>query len=138
MTHHTQELKDRIIARWNQGGISTAGLAEQFGMPSKDAVCGLLRRARKAGVDVRLEFAEGTAFGRLRVEIDPVDGHEDGFTVNDSVGFSRHCSRTNIASSSSSPSTPEIPSTIDGPIASCAASAFCASLAASGPRRGSL
>ena len=66
MAHHAQELKDRIIARWNQGGITTSGLAEQFGMPSKDAVCGLLRRARKAGIDVRLEFPEGTAFGRPR------------------------------------------------------------------------
>ena len=63
MKYHAQEMKDRIISRWNRGGITTTHLAEQFSI-SKDAVCGLLRRARKAGILVRLEFPEGTAFGR--------------------------------------------------------------------------
>lgn len=72
MSYHAQELKDRIIARWNQGGVTTAQLAKQFGMASKSAVCGVLHRARKAGVEVRFEYPEGTVFGRPKNHRDPV------------------------------------------------------------------
>jgi len=61
---HSDKLKAAIIDAWNAGNVTTRELADRFGVVSRHAISGILNRARKAGISVRLEYAEETAFGR--------------------------------------------------------------------------